>query len=488
MKKIEINPITRLEGHGKIAIFLDDNGDVKDAFFQVVEFRGYEKFLQGMPIEEVPRTVSTVCGVCRGVHFTAAMKAVDGVYGVKPTEVAKKIREIYYASHYIEDHTVILYALGLPDFVVGPESDPKVRNIVGLIQAVGKDVAKDVLKKRAYAVNIFEMLGGKPNHPVAAIPGGWSKPISDQERDLIDKWADELIELGKITVKIFKDIVLKNPQYEALIKSDIYNVKVGYMGTVNSSGEIEYYDGTQRIIDANGNLVGEFKDAEYLDFIKERVVPWSYLKFPYNKKLGNWDGIYEGDDTNLYSVGPLARFNVAKGMDTELAHEEFLEFQEYFNKKPVHYIQAYHWARAIEILNAAEKIKKLINDPDITNKDIVAENQTITGVGYGIIEAPRGTLIHHYETDDNAIVTKANLIVATTHNNGPINLAIKKAAKHFIKKGKVDSNILNYVEMAFRPYDLCLACATHQVKIGHVPIEIVIYDSSKEPLQILKNF
>ena len=488
MKKIEINPITRLEGHGKIAIFLDDNGDVLDAFFQVVEFRGYEKFLQGMPIEEVPRTVSTICGVCRGVHFTAAMKAMDEVYGVEPTPVARKIREIYYNSHYIEDHALILYALGLPDYVVGPESDPKIRNIVGLIQKVGKETAKDVLKKRGLAVKIFEMLGGKPNHPVACLPGGWSKHISEEERDKIDQWADELIELGKTTLKIFNDIVLKNPDYLKLITSDVYYVKVGYMGTIDDKNRISYYDGVQKIIDPEGNELGTFKGEEYLDFISERVIPWSYLKFPYIKKIGPWEGIKEGSDTNLYCVGPLARFNVGEGMDTPLANEAFEEFKEFFREKPIHYIQAYHWARAIELLNAAEKIKMLINEPDITSKDILAKEAKIKGKGIGIVEAPRGTLIRHYITDDNAIVEKANLIVATTHNNGPINLAIKKAAKHFIKKGKIDDGILNYVEMAFRPYDLCLACATHQVRLGSTPIEITIYDKNNEPIKQLKNF
>ncbi len=488
MKKIEINPITRLEGHGKIAIFLDDSGNVKDAFFQVVEFRGYEKFLQGMPIEEVPRTVSTICGVCRGVHFTAAMKAMDEVYGVTPTDTARKIREIYYCSHYIEDHALILYALGLPDYVVGPESDPALRNIVGLIQKVGKETAKEVLKKRALAVKIFELLGGKPNHPVAALPGGWSKNISEEEREKIDRWADELIELGKITLKIFNDIVLKNPGYLKLISGEAYYVKVGYMGTINEKGQVSYYDGLQKIISPEGTEVGQFAGEDYLNFISERVIPWSYLKFPYNKKIGPWEGIREGEDTNLYCVGPLARFNVAKGMDTPYAQEAFEEYQNFFKEKPIHYIQAYHWARAIELLNAAEKIKKLINEPDITSTDIIAPPAKIKGVGFGIVEAPRGTLIHHYITDDNAIVKKVNLIVATTHNNGPINLAIKKAARHFIKEGKIDQGILNYVEMAFRPYDLCLACATHHVTMGHTPLEITIYDKNNYPVKNLKNF
>jgi len=488
VKKIEINPITRLEGHGKIAIFLDDNGNVDDAFFQVVEFRGYEKFLQGMPIEEVPRTVSTICGVCRGVHFTASMKASDEVYGVEPTPTGRKLREMFFNAHYIEDHAVILYALGLPDYVVGPESSPAERNVVGLIQKVGAEIGKEVLRKRGLAVKIFELLGGKPNHPVAALPGGWSRQLSEEERQQILKWSDELIELGQLTLKVFGDVVLQNPQYMDLVTGDMYKVEVGYMGSVDEEGRITYYDGLQKVIDADGNEVGTFKGKEYLDFISERVQPWSYLKFPYQKKVGGWKGIQDGSGTSLYSVGPLARFNVGKGMDTPLAQEAFEQFFEAFNERPVHYIQAYHWARAIELLNAAEKLKALAEDPEITSPDTVAELGEVTGEGVGIIEAPRGTLIHHYQTDEKGIVTNANLIVATTHNNGPINIAVKKAAKHFIKEGKVDEGILNYVEMAFRPYDLCLACATHTVTGGSVPLELNVYTSDGKLYRQLRNF
>lgn len=486
MKKIEINPITRLEGHGKIAIFLDDDGNVAEAFFQVVELRGYEKFLVGLPIEEVPRTVSTICGVCRAVHHTAATKASDGIYGVEPTETAKKIRELFINAHYVEDHAVILYALGLPDFVVGPEADPAERNIVGLVKKVGVDVAKEVLKKRGYAVKILEMLGGKPIHPVAGLPGGWSKRITEEERQEIEKLAKELVELGKITLQVFEDVILKNEKYMELITSDAYRSVLNYMGTIDENGKVSYYDGVQKIIDTKGNEIGRFKGKEYLDYIAERVLPWSYLKMPYLKQIG-WKGIVDGEGTSLYSVGPLARLNVADGMNTPLAQEAYEKMFEVLKERPIHYIMAYHWARAIELLNAAERVLELAQDPEITSPDVRAELGEVTGEGVGIIEAPRGTLIHHYKTDENGVVTEANLIVATTHNKGPITLAIRKAAKHFIKNGQVDEKILNYVEMAFRPYDLCLACATH-VLPGRLPIEINIYDSDGNLYKTLRNF
>lgn len=488
MQKIEINPITRLEGHGKIAIFLDDQGNVDDAFFQTVEFRGYEKFLQGMPMEEVPRTVSTVCGVCRAVHFMASTKASDGVFGVECHPVGKKLRELFFNAHYVEDHCVILYALGFPDFVVGPEASPAERNVVGLIQAVGKETGKLVLGKRQKAVKIFELLGGKPNHPVAGLPGGWSRAIDESERKQIEEWGQELVELGELTLKVFGDVVLNNPAYVDLVTGPIYDVEVGYMGSVSPDNKITYYDGVQKVINAKGEVVGTFEGKEYLDFISERVQPWTYLKFPYQKKLGGWDGIKEGPDTNIYAVGPLARFNVVDGMDTPKAQAHYEQFFKVLGEKPVHKVLAYHWARAIEMLNAAEKIVEMCGDPDITSKDTWNKPTSVAGEGVGIIEAPRGTLIHHYQSDDKGIVTGANLIVATTHNNAPINLAIKKAAKHFVKGGEVSEGMLNYVEMAFRPYDLCLACATHAVTGGQMPLEIEIFDADGKPFKHLKNF
>jgi len=487
VKKIEINPITRLEGHGKIAIFLNDDGNVDEAFFQVVELRGYENFLQGMPIEEVPRTVSTICGVCRGVHFTSAMKASDQIYGVEPTPVAKKLRELFFNAHYVEDHAVVLYALGLPDFVVGPEAPAAERNLVGLVKAVGAEIGRDVLTKRASAVKIFEMLGGKPIHPVAAVPGGWSKKITEAERQQLIAWSKDLVELGKLTINVFDKIVLQNPKYMELVTGDMYKVTTNYMGTVNEKGQIAYYDGIQKVVDPKGKEIASFTGKEYLDVISERVVPWSYLKVPYLKQMG-WKGIVEGAGTSLYSVGPLARFNVGNGMDTPLAQEAYEQFMDTFASRPVHYVQAYHWARAIELLNAAEKCFQLAQDPELTDPNTRAELGKVTGEGVGITEAPRGTLIHHYKTDDKGIVTNANLIVATTHNKGPINIAVRKAAKHFIKDGKVDDGILNYIEMGFRPYDLCLACATHAVGQAQTPLSIDVFDSQGALHKTLNNF
>ncbi|MGQ9711311.1 MAG: Ni/Fe hydrogenase subunit alpha [Desulfotomaculales bacterium] len=485
MKKIEINPMTRLEGHGKIAIFLDDQGNVDNVFFQTVELRGYERFLQGMPIEEVPRTVSTICGVCRCVHFTCSCKAADAVYAVEPTPAAKKIRELVLNAHYVEDHCAILYALGFPDFVVGPTANAAARNLIGLVQAVGAETGKLVLKKRYAAVKVIEMLAGRPIHPVAALPGGWSKQVTEDERKEILELSKDMIELGQLTLKVFEDVVLKNKDYMDLVTGDVYKVVCNYMGTVDDKNRVQYYDGTQRVVDTKGNEIGRFTGKGYLDYIAERVLPWSYLKMPYIKPLG-WQGVVDGDGTSLYCVGPLARLNAADGMDTPLAQEWYERMYATFGTKPVHNILAYHWARAIELLNAAEKVQQLASDESITSPDIRAELGT-PSEGVGIIEACRGTLIHHYKTDDKGIVQEANLIVATTHNNGPINVAVKRAAQHFIKNGQVDEGILNLVEIAYRPYDICLACATHALP-GRLPVRVDIYDSKGELYKTLKNF
>lgn len=485
LRKIEINPMTRLEGHGKITIFLNDQGNVDNVFFQTVELRGYERFLRGLPIEEVPRTVSTICGVCRCVHFTASVKAADAVYQVEPTPTAKKIRELVLNAHYVEDHAAILYALGFPDFVAGPTASPAERNLIGLIQAVGAETGKLVLKKRYAAVKVIEMLAGKPIHPVAALPGGWSKRVTEEERKEILGLAKEMVELAQLTLKVFADVVLKNEDYMKLVTGDTYKVVVNYMGTVDEKNRVQFYDGIQRIIDPEGKEIGRFTGKGYLDFIAERVLPWSYLKMPYLKPLG-WKGIADGPGTSLYCVGPLARLNVADGMDTPLAQEAYEQMYATFGTKPVHNILAYHWARAIELLNAAEKVQQLAADESITSPDIRAELGK-PSEGVGIIEACRGTLIHHYKTDDRGIVQEANLIVATTHNKGPINVAVRRAAEHFIKNGKVDEGILNLVEIAYRPYDICLACATH-VLPGRLPIEIQIYDHKGELYKILRNF
>jgi F420-non-reducing hydrogenase large subunit len=487
MKRVEISPVSRIEGHAKIAIFLDERGEVQDAFFQTTELRGYEKFLAGMPIEEVPRVVSTICGICRAIHFVAALKASDGVYGAEPPVAAVKLREMMMYAHFVEDHAITLYALGLPDFI--PAESSEERNIFSLFKVLGKEFGREVLRRRGYAVKILEILGGKHIHPVSGIPGRWSKRLEEEERAKIERYSREILELGVKTVEVAESLITQKIED---LNDDTFHLDVNYVGTVDRRNALNLYDGHQRIINPSGKEIGAFSAGEYEEVIAERVVPWSYSKIPYLKSFG-WKGLVENQEdsrtdfgTGLYMVGPAARFNVADRFAAPLAEEAFERMLELAGEKPVKNIILNHWVRAVELLYAAERLHELSQDEEVTGP-VTAEISDVTGEGIGVVEAPRGLLIHHYITDARGMVRSANLIVATTHNMGPINLAVKKAARKFIRNGKVDDTVINRIEMAFRAFDPCIACATHSIN-GRYPLELEIYDSDMNLVRKLRNF
>lgn len=473
MKKISIDPITRLEGHGKIDIFLDDQGDVANAYLQVPELRGFEKFCEGRPAEELPRIVPRICGVCPVSHHMASTKAVDGVWQVEPTPTAKKLRELMYSAHIVHSHTAHFYALAAPDFVVGPDANPQERNILGVIAKVGLEAGKEVIKNRGYAQWIQGVLGGKATHPVNGLPGGVSKGLTEEERQEIETKAKSILEFARFSLQLFEDVVLQNKAYVDLIMGDVYQINTYFMALVDENNKAAYYDGQVRIVDPQGKEYAKFAPEDYLDYIAEHVEPWTYLKFPYLKKVG-WSGLIEGEKGGIYRVGPLARLNVAEGMTTPLAQEAYEKFFHTLGGKPVQATLAYHWARLIELLHNAEKLLALSRDPEITSPDIRRLPDQTPSEGVGIVEAPRGTLIHHYQTDNQGLIRKVNLIVSTGHNNSAMNMSVKKAAQRLIKKGKVHQGLLNMVEMAFRAYDPCLACATHSLP-GQMPLEIRIF-------------
>ena len=479
MKKISIDPITRLEGHGKIEIFLNDEGDVEDAYLQIPELRGFEKFCEGRPVEEMPRITPRICGVCPGAHHMASTKATDAVYHVDPPAAAKKLRELFYCAHMIHSHIAHFYALAAPDFVLGPTSDPAQRNILGLVAKVGLEVGGEVIKHRAYAQDIQAVIGGKATHPVCGLPGGMSKPITEEERKDFEEKAKSLVEFGKFGLKLFNDLVLANKEYLDLITGDIYTMNSYYMGMVDNNNKVNFYEGDIRVIDPEGKEFARFKPADYLDYIAEHTEPWSYLKFPFLKKIG-WKGMVDGKDSGVYRVNSLARLNVADGMATPLAQVEYEKMFETLGGKPVHATLAFHWARVIEILYAAERLLELCQDKEITSTEVRTIPTATPDEGVGVVEAPRGVLIHHYQTDESGIIQKVNLIVATVMNNPAMNMSVKRAAQGLIKKGKVASEgLLNMVEMAFRAYDPCMACATHTLP-GQMPLEIIIYNSQGE--------
>ncbi len=486
MKRISIDPITRLEGHGKIDIFLDDQGDVANAYLQIPELRGFEQFCVGRPAEDMPNLTSRICGVCPEAHHMAATKALDAVFHVDPPPVAKKLRELFYSIFFATDHTTHFYALGGPDFVVGPTAPPAQRNILGVVAKVGMDVAKHVLKMRHDGHALIQMMGGRRVHPNWGLPGGVSRGINEEQRAEIEARGREAVEFAKFSLKVFEDIVLKNSDYVKLITGDIYVHKTYNMGMVDAKNCTNFYDGKIRVTSPSGKEHAKYDCAQYRDYVAERVESWSYLKFPYLKKIG-WKGLVDGEDSGVYKATPLSRCNAADAMATPLANAEYKRMYETLGGKPINHTLATHWARLVELLYAAERWVELAVDPQITDKEYrTLPTQTPTD-GVGCVEAPRGTLTHHYTTDERGILTKVNLIVGTTNNNAPICMSVKKAAQGLIKKGKVSEGLLNMVEMAFRAYDPCFGCATHSLP-GQMPLEVTIRDPQGDVIERLAQY
>ncbi len=482
MKTITIDPITRLEGHGKISIFLNDAGNVENAYLQIPELRGFEKFCEGRRAEDMPIITPRICGVCPVAHHYAATKALDACFGVEPTETAKKLRELMYAGYYIYDHTLHFYFLGGPDFVVGPDAPASERNIFGVLKYVGLNVGKEVIKHRAYGQRITEIIGGKATHPTCGVPGGISKGLTEEERKKIEEMAKSSVLFAQFTLRIFDEVVLKKKAYVDMILSDPYQLNAYNMGMVDKDNHVNFYDGDIRVTDQEGREFDRFKAGEYLDHVAERVEPWTYSKFTYLKKVG-WKGLAAGPDSGIYRVGPLGRLNAASGMATPLADEECRRMYSTLGGKPIQSTLAFHWARLVELLYAAERAVELATDPMITGTDLrnpVGE----PGEGVGAVEAARGTLFHHYKLDEEAMVKKANLIVATTNNYADICCSVRDAARGLIHGGEVSDGLLNKVEMAFRAYDPCFGCSTHTLP-GEGPLAVDIIDSTGRVVKTL---
>ena len=483
-REIIIDPITRLEGHGKIDIFLNDKGDVDRAYFQVPELRGFEKFAEGRPAEDMPQITSRICGVCPTAHHMAATKALDDLYKVDPPVAAKKIRELIYNVFFVEDHALHFYYLGGPDFVVGPSAPKGERNILGVLGKVGLEVGKEVIGLRKQFRDLIALAGGKVVHPVLGLPGGVAKALTKDDQQKFIAAAERGVKFAEFSLQVFHDIVLKNKQYVDWILSDTYTHKTYYMGMVDANNKINFYDGQLRVVGPDGKELVKFKTQDYLKHVAEHVEPWSYIKFCYLKDIG-WKGFEEGAGSGVYAVAPLARLNASDGMATPKAQAAYDEFYKTLGGKPVHHTLANHWARLIELLYAAERVKELANDPDIINPNVRTLPTNVPNEGIGIVEAPRGTLFHHYQSDEKGIVKRANLIVATQNNAARMAMSVDKAAKGVIKAGKVDDGILNLVEMAFRAYDPCHGCATHSLP-GQTPIIVRIMNNQGQTLQEIR--
>jgi len=410
----------------------------------------------------------------------AATKALDALFGVEPPTTAKKLRELFYSIFYATDHTTYFYALGGPDFVVGPDAPPAERNILGVIKKVGMDVAGKVLKMRRDGHALIKMIGGRAVHPNWGLPGGVSKGIDETQRLEIEARGREAVEFAQFSLKVFDSLVLANTGYVELITGDVFVHRTYNMGMVDAQNRTNFYDGKIRVTGPTGKEHAKYDCAQYREFVAERVEPWTYLKFPYLRKIG-WKGLVDGEDSGVYKATPLSRCNVADGMATPLAQAEYQRMYATLGGKPIHHTLATHWARLVELLYAAERWVELAADPAITGKEYRTLPSRTPTEGVGCVEAPRGTLTHHYATDERGILTRVNLIVGTTNNNAPISMSVKKAAQALIHKGQVREGLLNRVEMAFRAYDPCFGCATHSLP-GQTPLEVTLRGPDGTPI------
>jgi len=485
-KRITIDPITRLEGHGKIEIFLDDKGDVANAYFQVPELRGFEKFSEGRMCEEMPRITPKICGVCPTAHHMAATKTLDDLYRVTPPRTAVLIRRLIYNAFMFEDHALHFYFLGGPDFVVGPDAPASERNVLGVIAKVGLEIGNRVIDIRKRVRNIITTLGGRVIHPVCGLPGGVSRGLTEENLEEFRKTAKDAVDFAQFSLQLLEDVVLKNETYVDLITGDIYRHETYYAGLVDDDNRVDFYDGDVRVVDPTGKEFVRFAPREYTEHIAEHVESWSYVKFPYLKAVG-WKGFTDGPASGVFRVAPLARLNASDAMATPLAQAAREKMFSTLGGRPAHNTLAYHWARLVELNQAAEAMVELLDDPDIMGNEIRTLPTETPTEGVGIVEAPRGTLIHHYTTDERGVITQANLIVATVNNAPAICMSIERAARGLIKGGNVSEGLLNMVEMAFRAYDPCFACATHSLP-GQMPLVVEVKGPDGKIIERLSQF
>ncbi len=476
-RKITIEPVTRVEGHGKVTILLDDAGKVTQSRFHIVEFRGFERFVQGRPYWEAPVLVQRLCGICPVSHHLAAAKAMDVIVGVGPerlTPTAEKMRRLMHYGQMLQSHALHFFHLSAPDFLLGMDADPAVRNVIGII-ALNKDLAVQAVLLRKFGQEVILATAGKKIHGTGAIPGGINKNLGPEERDRFLKGGpplniDQMIEWSRAAVDLFKDYHRKNKD----VVDGFAKFPSNHLSLVRKDGALDFYHGVLRAVDAEGRkVINDVDYQDYDDYISEEVRSWSYMKFPYIRSLGKKDG--------WYRVGPLARLNTCDHIPSPLAQKEFEVFKAYTDGKPNNMSLHTHWARLIELLHSAEVIKELLLDKDLQGAKLIKKGKKVPE-GVGVIEAPRGTLFHHYRINDDDQITMANLIVSTTNNNEPMNRAVHWVAMNTLsEKPEITEGMLNRVEVAIRAYDPCLSCATHAV--GRMPLEVSLLDARGNVLQ-----
>ena len=470
-KKITISPVTRIEGHARVTIFLNDEGKVDEAYLHIDQFRGFEKFSEGRYFAEMPIITPRICGICPVSHHLASAKATDDILGVDIPRPAKLLRELIHMGQIIQSHSMHFFELAGPDLILGWDADPRIRNVAGLIQA-NPELALKAVKLRRFGQRIIELVAGRRIHPTFAIPGGVNQAFDPKSRDEILKGIDEMISYVGDGISIATKYIEDNKE----VCDKFASFPTGYMGLVKDDGSLELYDGKIRFMDKDGNVVKDFKDKYYLKYIGERVEDWSYLKFPYYKPLGWPEGVYR--------VGPLGRLNVVDKISTPIANEHLKNFKKINDGKPVEGSLYFHYARLIEAIYGLERTKEILEDPECLSKDVLLSGKVSNEEGIGVIEAPRGTLIHHYWVDEKGTIEKVNLIVATGHNNWAMSKSVENVAKGFIDGKNLTEGMLNRVEGAIRCYDPCLSCSTHA--IGKMPLLIELYDSNGNLINFVK--
>ena len=462
-RKVVIEPVTRVEGHGKVTILLDEAGQVEQARLHIVEFRGFERFIQGRPFWEMPVAVQRLCGICPVSHHLAAAKAMDWIVGGENlTPTAEKMRRLMHYGQMFQSHSLHFFYLASPDLLFGFGADPALRNVIAV---AGKfpELGKQGILMRKYGQEIIRMTAGKRIHGTGAIPGGINKNLSIAERDELLADLPQMIIWARSAVKIVRDYTVDNLEMALGFGSFESN----HMSIVREDGALELYDGGLRAITSDGDTIFDHVDNQkYAEYFAEEVKPWTYMKFPFIKSIG--------PERGWYRVGPLARMNTCDFIDTPQAEAARVEFMAVTNGKPNNITLAYHWARMIETLHAIEKIEELLHDSDLQGEDLVVKGER-RNEAVGIIEAPRGTLFHHYIVDDNDQVVMANLIVSTTSNNEPMNRAVEGVAKKYLSGREITEGLLNHVEVAIRAYDPCLSCATHA--LGRMPLVVDLVDA-----------
>ncbi len=471
LHKITINPISRLEGHGKVTIYLDPAGEVRDAYFHVTQFRGYERFCEGRPYEEMPIITQRICGICPVSHQLASAKACDAILGVDIPETAKLLRELEHMGQFIQSHALHFFHLASPDLLLGWDSDPAERNVVGVIQKF-PEVALKGIKLRKFGQEIIKALGGKKIHPAFAVPGGVMNSLAPADRETLLSGFDEAYATAETALDIIKNWSVKNLEEVKRFA----NFESNYTGLMDENGHPNMYEGRIRIAGPDKRKLTEFDPQDYLTFIGEHVEPWSYLKFPYYRNQGYPQGAYR--------VGPLGRVNAADGMSTRMANHEFKNYQAMTQDGLWGCTLLYHYTRLIELLNCLERAEKILKDERVCGTDIRITGDPSNAEGVGVIEAPRGTLIHHYRVDEYGAIEKVNLIVATGHNNVAMNRSVELVAKEYIHKGEVREGLLNRVEGAIRCYDPCLSCSTHA--LGQMTLNIQLFNHTGEIIQELR--